>query len=62
MNDLPKRETLLKEYEMILGIYKHRESREKKPLTNGQIKHDALCCLAGVHHCSVKELKNILFN
>ena len=47
------REVLLKQYEVIILAI---EKNSKNP------RKDALACLAGIYECSVKELKNILFD
>lgn len=50
---LPEREILLKQYEHIIMAI---EKRSKN------LRNDALACLAGIHKCSIKDLKEILFD
>jgi vesicle coat complex subunit len=50
---LPDREILLKQFEVIiLAIEKNSKN----------VRKDALACLAGIYKCSVRELKEILFD
>ena len=61
MSDLPDKKVLMKEYKMIIKIFQDKASREKNG-KNVDVNGDALKCLAGVHHCSVKYLKIIMFD
>ena len=55
MKKLPDRESLLKQYKSIIDLYMGNK-KCKNP------RSDTLAFMAGIYGCSVKELKNIMFN